>query len=116
MCTRIEIIVRIITRPPRRARGGMFPGRRSTKVYGERFVPAPRWTTLAAPPGAPPRGTPAPAGLLEPALGTAAALAQDATAPTVQEQRALTHARAHTDARLTQVLEALAPEERQALD
>jgi len=34
----------------------------------------------------------------------------------VQEQRALTHARAHTDARLTQVLEALAPEERQALD
>jgi len=34
----------------------------------------------------------------------------------VQEQCALAHARAHTDARLTQVLEALAPEERQVLD
>ena len=54
--------------------------------------------------------------MLKPALGTAAAPAQEAAATAVQEQRALAHARAHTDARLTQGLEALAPEERQALD
>lgn len=36
-CTRLAIIVLIITRPLRRPRGGVFPGRRSKKVYGSTF-------------------------------------------------------------------------------
>ena len=34
MWNRSPILIRIITRPPRRARGGVFPGRRATKLYG----------------------------------------------------------------------------------
>jgi len=38
MCTRMNIIVLIITRPPRRARGGRFPGRRSKKTLRVAFL------------------------------------------------------------------------------
>ncbi len=69
-----------------------------------------RLTTLRAAPVTPP-----PVGMPEPAPRTVAA-AQAATATAAQEQRALAHAREHTDARLTQVLEALPPVQRQQLD
>ena len=66
------------------------------------------------------RSTPTPAGVSEPERGIAAAAAPQAPSDTataaVQEQRALAHARAHTEARLAQVLEVLTPEQRQALD
>jgi hypothetical protein len=73
-----------------------------------------RLTTLRAAPVTPP------AGVLEPAPGTVPAAAppapQDTAATAAQEHRALAHAREHTEARLTQVLAAFSPEQRQQLD
>lgn len=66
------------------------------------------------------RSTPTPAGVPEPRPRPAAAAAPlappDTAAAAMQEQRALAHARVHTEARLTQVLEALNPVQRQALE
>jgi hypothetical protein len=62
------------------------------------------------------RATATPASLPEPAPGAAPAAAQEAAQATAQEQRELAQARAHTEARLTQVLEALTPAQHQALD
>jgi len=71
-----------------------------------------RLTTLRAAPVMPP-STSAP----EPTPGPAPATALPATAATAaQEQRALAQAREHTQTRLTQILEALSPEQRQQLD
>jgi hypothetical protein len=66
------------------------------------------------------RGTPTPAGVPEPRPRPAAVAAPlappDTAAAAMQEQRALAHARVHTEARLTQLLEALNPVQRQALE
>ena len=71
-----------------------------------------RLTTLRAAPVMPP-STSAP----EPTPGPAPATALPDTAATAaQEQRALAQAREHTQMRLTQVLEALSPAQRQQLD
>jgi hypothetical protein len=73
-----------------------------------------RLTTLRAAPVTPP-----PAGVPEPAPGTATTAHQvplDTAAAAAQEQRALAHAREHTQTRVDAVLAALSAEQRQALD
>ena len=77
---------------------------------GEETVTA---TSTAAPARDDPPATPAAVARVQPRAATAA---QEAAAAAAQEQRELAHAREQTQARLTQVLEALSVEQRQALE
>ena len=77
---------------------------------GEKTVTA---TSTAAPARDAPPAAPASGARVQPRAATAA---QEAAAAAAQEQRELAHAREQTQARLTQVLEALSVEQRQALE